>query len=339
MQDYLQTNLKDSPEYKKQTLELIEKSFHYNKSNSFEIDFAPLLTRDNLKNCHILVDEEFQVVISHIGVLKKDLQINATHPIALIGGVCVHEDYRGTGLFSLFFNNVINKYSEQVALFTLWSDQTKLYSKFGFNLCIEQLQFNKKENAATGGYQKTLFKNLSLTHKNQIKTLYIRDIQKKNNTLKRTNKDWDTIEKIDSSDLYIKLKSDVIVSYFFINKGQDLTNTIHEIAGNYDIDEVTAYGDLWCSKNPNQNKAPDKTLYAALVKPAQFELFRKLVFDYSNNEIIITAIVGSEIQFNFKKSEYALELKDFLVGLWGPFYFKEFSFESRPLFISGLDSV
>ena len=165
------------PELKAQTIQLIESEFGYVNPNSFEIDFAPLHTTNNLQNCWILYDEKNQKVIAHIGLLPQKIFIrNQEYPIIFLGGIVVGKQHRGKGLFTILMRHIIEKYSRSCAFFLLWSDKQELYKKFNFFSAIAQIEsipqnnfnyFLKKHN-----FVKTIFRDLSYKEKSQIKKLY-----------------------------------------------------------------------------------------------------------------------------------------------------------------------
>jgi predicted N-acetyltransferase YhbS len=130
------TNLKSSPPLLASTLSLIEKAFQYEKGHHFDVDFAPLMDESNHENCFVKLNTEGNV-IAHIGFCKRTL---GGHPIGMLGGIAVDERYRGEGYFQELMQEIISEHRGNVAFFLLWSDQEKLYKKFGFYLCGAQIE-------------------------------------------------------------------------------------------------------------------------------------------------------------------------------------------------------
>jgi len=61
------STLAKSPELYKEVIKLIEYSFNYPENHNFDNDFYTLMNPSNHDHCHILINEEKQVV-AHIGV-------------------------------------------------------------------------------------------------------------------------------------------------------------------------------------------------------------------------------------------------------------------------------
>ncbi len=333
------STLQRKPELKNKTLKLIEESFKYEKHFDFSVDFAPLVSDENSNHCHIVFIQETQEVVAHIGFLRRDLLVQkSSFPVGLLGGICVSEKYQGHGLFKKLFSKILSFYQDSVSMFMLWSDKVQLYEKHGFHLCIEQKELGKEENKPLEGFEKTKYYLLEIVEKVQVKKLYRDHILSQCSSFQRTEKDWRALENITSSDLYIKREEGRIVGYFFMNKGQDLQGIIHEIAIEDGHDEITGHGTAWLSPAHKHNK--DSQLhYASLVKIANVEIFRKMIYDYSNEEVIINSIQNNEVSFYFKKQKYSFPIDRFLTGIWGPNSFEEFQFKAKPLYISGLDSI
>ncbi len=89
MDNYILTNLFADSKYYKDTIRLIETGFNYPDDHHFDIDFYPLISKDNLVNCHILIDNN--KVIAHIGTLPKLLN---DQQVILMGGIVVYSNYQ-----------------------------------------------------------------------------------------------------------------------------------------------------------------------------------------------------------------------------------------------------
>ncbi len=336
---YIFSTLARRPDLKEKTLSLIEESFQYNSDNKFSIDFAPLISEKNHNQCHIVFIKETQEVIAHIGFLKKELLIQqSSYSVGLIGGICVSQNFQGKGIFKELFQKVLNFYQDRVAIFMLWSNNIELYHKFDFFLCIEQNEIERSSISSSNQFEQTKYHLLSEPEKKQIHSLYRKHILSQCASFQRTIEDWSEIERITSTDLYIKKEHDQIVGYFFMNKGQDLQGIIHEIALEEGHDEIEGFGTLWLSAAHKTQKTA-LSQYASLVRIGNVDFFRKLVYDYSNSEILVTSIDNAEIIFVFQKQVYRFSIERFLTGLWGPHQFEEFQFQTKPLYIPGIDSI
>lgn len=330
------TNLKDDPSLLSSTLELIEKSFLYDTKNKFEIDFAPLVDKSNHHNCFVMTDDEGKV-IAHIGVSERKISNTA---VALIGGIAVDEAKRGGGIFQELMMDVIAEKKSDVAFFLLWSDKESLYKKFGFHLCGPQYQILQNPNAKAD-YIKTKYKSLSTKEQIEIQNLYEDSYSKINVTIERSSLDWSLVEKIDSADLFIKKSDEKISSYFFMNKGQDLHNTIYEYGTSLRLeDELTQmakYGNIWTSF---QLEDDADSYFQFMLSPGDTAKFSAFISRYTNGIIRIKDInsIKQEIYFDFGEDLLGLDTEEFLRGVVGPHPFEELG-DIKPIFISGLDSI
>lgn len=315
----IQTNLEKSPEFAKETKELIEKSFGYDSNNSFDVDFYPLFNKENFKNCHILIDDT--KVIAHIGVKQRMLQ---EHKLNMYGGIAINENYRGQGVFKRFFNSLLDEYSN-CSLHLLWSDKLELYKKFNFHAAGELHQYKEKRSE-----HEFLVKQVDW-HNFPIRSLYN---NKEELRLSRSSSDWQDLEQISSSELYLVKEGEKIINYFIKNKGADLTNIIHEY-GFLNLDQLKVmqnFGTVWSPQNIEENE----TLFSTVAKVGDTAQFKALVQDLSG--LSVKAISYDNIQFTYDGLEINLSHPKFLNGIIGPGRFKELD-QLKPLFISGLDSI
>tara|TARA_Y100000768_G_C23981955_1_gene686388 strand:+ start:1502 stop:2494 length:993 start_codon:yes stop_codon:yes gene_type:complete len=324
------TNLEESPEYEKETLELIESSLGYDKNNQFSIDFYPLFNKDNLKNCFILLEDK--KVIGHIGCLNRKFDLLTEHPINMYGGIAIHKDFRGKGLFTDFFHKVLNS-SSKAALHFLWSEQLELYEKFNFYPCVELIHYNKIDSPSSHQWDQTKLKDINQKDLNQIKDLYTLNEEIR---LLRDDKHWTELSKISSSDLYLKREGEKILNYFFMNKGQDLKGIIHEygIINEHELSELISFGHLW-SPYKGDAELSHQILFGSVARLGDSKLFNYFLNEYAGAEFISST--EDEITVKLDSEEFTLSQKDFLPGILGPGKFKEF--ETQDLFISGLDSI
>jgi len=350
MEKYKISNLSIHQDKTPQTIALIERCFQYKKPNHFEIDFAPLMNRQNLNNCHILFSEATGKVLSHIGVNVRSLIFQDKKvPIAQLGGICVAPEYQGKGYLKTLMNHVLKSYTKNVGMFFLWGDLVELYRKFEFYLAIglaESRGNTKALKAALEEYEfeKTLYKNLSVEDQKQIHNIYKNILSKKYALLHRNPGHWETIARMTSTDLYLlRDQNGIIVCYFFTNKGQDLTNVIHEVGyfPSYEdvIIQCLSKGTLWLPEK-EKHLLPDHSLkYMAMVRLGDHKIFSHFIQEWSHGELSIRGIDGKNISFRHKGESYTDTIETFFLLLFGPSPLPEFREYGRPLFISGLDSI
>ena len=324
-----------------QTLKLIEQSFGYNKPDRFDVDFAPLIDKSNHDHCFILLDDN-ENVVAHIGTKDKFLTLRGeTFRVCLLGGIAVEENSRGKGYFQTLLQDVIAEKRSDSTFFLLWSNNTKLYNKFGFHLCGTQYEIDKIEkNERSEHFEKTKYHHLKEEDKIQIHNLYNHSFSKIYLTFDRSEKDWIELEKLTSSDLYIKRNDSGITDYFFMNKGQDLIGIIYEYGTFSEIPKslqsMSHYGKVWTGKPFIET---ENVQYQFFMAPGDVRLFARFILNYTNLQISIRDInvLKQEVFFDFNGELYSLELEEFLRGIFGPGIFEEL--EVPVFFVSGLESV
>jgi predicted N-acetyltransferase YhbS len=328
------TTLKAAPQLYSATLSLIEKSFHYQKPQSFAQDFAPLIDESNWHNCFIKIENE--KVLAHIGICERNF---LTVPVAMLGGIAVDEARRGEGFFQELMQDVIAEKRSDVACFILWSDQEKLYKKFGFHLCGSQYEIS--QSSGSESYTKTKLAALNETQLKEVDKLYQMSFQSFYVSPQRNLEDWKLLTKISSADLFIKTTNSVITSYFFMNKGQDLQDVIYEYGSRGSLaelmTEIRPYGKVWTGA-PTQDES--EAQYQFFMAPADPRLFANLVGNYTKNQMKIEDInpMKQEVYFHFQDELLGLETEEFLRGVFGPGPFEELG-DLKPIFISGLVSI
>lgn len=333
-------NLKQNPKLLDPTLKLIEKSFHYKSPHAFATDFAPLVDESNHHNCFVLESEEGKV-IAHIGVREVNLHINGhDYPFAMLGGIAVDESERGQGHFQTLLTDVLAEKRDEVAFFILWSDQEKLYRKFGFHLCGSQFEYDQVPSKKDT-FQQTKYHLLSNSQQNEIQILYQQSYEKQFLTLARNKSDWEILSKVSSADLFIKEEQGQISDYFFRGKGQDLENIIYEYGSKTSLDNVfnqaRAYGKVW-SATPIEET--ENSQYQFFLAPGDHRILSLMVKAYTRDQIELRAInlIKNEAFFDFNQETLSLSIEEFIQGIFGPGAFEELG-ELKPIFISGLDSI
>jgi predicted N-acetyltransferase YhbS len=332
-------SLKEKPSLFDKTITLIEKSFQYGRKNSFKIDFAPLIDITNLHNCFILVDED-ENVLAHVGAKDRFIEINKIKfQITMLGGIAVDEKYRGQGLFQQLFQHVLSEKKNDSAFFLLWSDQEKLYSKYGFILCGHQ--YENSSETQNENYSKTTLSELNSAEFLEIKNLYETSFKNSYVSFERTDEDWEILKKITSSNLFIKKTDEKISSYFFKDKGQDLKDITFEYGSTNLINDILSslpeHTKIWSAFPINENAIEQ---FQFLLAPADLTQFSSFIFEYSNHKINVRQInqMKQEIYFDFNQETLGLDLDEFMHGIFGPKSFEEIE-DLKPIFISGLDSI
>jgi predicted N-acetyltransferase YhbS len=328
--------LKQHPELLSETLNLIERSFHYEKSHSFREDFAPLMNESNFENIFLKLDDKKRV-IAHLASKTKYLN---HHPIIMLGGIAVDPQVRGEGHFQELMSHILVHKKDEGALFLLWSDQEKLYRKFGFYLCGQQFE-HEEAPIHQKKFSKTKFSNLSGREKEEIKYLFNTSFQNCYLSFKREEADWQLLDQMNSSDLYLRKEDDIICDYFFMNKGQDLTGIIYEYGTKSEIieflKEISSFGKVWSSFPLDEN---DPLQFQFMACPGDKKLFTDFISELSMGKIKVHDIntIKQEVYFNFGEDLLALDIEELLKGLLGPGIFEELP-DMKKIFISGLDSV
>lgn len=325
------SNLKESPQFLAKTIKLIEESFEYEKQNSFEVDFYPLINEKNLSHCHILLEEE--TVIAHIGAQIRTINLeNQKYPITMYGGISVDKDHQAQGHFTKLFQHVLRQYSSS-CLHLLWSEKLELYQKFNFHPAIElnQYPYHKSDELPSDEFKVEQSYLIDLDSKTleQVKKLYLNSTELR---LNREKNDWENLIHITSAQLYLIYKNDELHNFFIKNKGQDLTDIIHEY-GFIDNEQkkiMCSYGTLWSSLDLKS----EAKLFAALVSIGDKEKFKAFIHEYIDFRI---TQIDKDVSFIYKDENFLLSTKEFLQGVFGPGRFAEIS--APPLFISGLDSI
>lgn len=335
-------SLQERPQLVEATLQLIEASFNYSSEFKFQTDFAPLMDPSNHHNCYILINQQEQVM-AHLGVKTRKMMIgHNAHTICLLGGIAVAPAERGQGHLQKLMQEVLSDHKEEAALFILWSDLEKLYRKFGFHQCGGQYEISGLSQQQN--FQRTKLYLLELQDQATIKQLYEQSFSKLYTTCWRDETDWQNLLQVTSADLFIERSGTDIVAYFFMNKGQDLSNIIYEYGFTAGSDiaaklkEISSYGKVWMA----HAFIPTETaFYQFMLTPASTRLFTSLVSDLTGGRIKILEVnqIKQEVFFYFNDELLSLSIEDFLTGVWGPGPFEELDQDLKTMFISGLDSI
>ncbi|MDH5581585.1 MAG: GNAT family N-acetyltransferase [Bdellovibrionales bacterium] len=333
------SNLKESPEYRNETLKLIEKSLGYSNGNSFMIDFYPLMKEANAENNFILIKDN--KVSAHIGISYRYLTLKGIKsPVALLGGICSSKEIRGKGIFSDFLKTLISQNEEKVAYFILWSNLSDFYERFNFFEAGKSIQTKPPgplSSEILKSYQKIKYADLTPHQWTEIKDLY----NHKNEVIKfdRSDEDWETLSKIESSELYIKEAQSKIVSYFIKDKGQDLENLIHE----YGIDPSEEKNLLPLLKRQSiwlEDRGADdlgQVIFSAFFRVGSRRLLDDFLSKVTDRKLRLISSCP-QVTFTYKNETFECDTKTFLQVIHGPFEMKS-KVPYLPVYFCGLDSV
>lgn len=343
----IRTTLLERPEYLEKTLELIENAFNYPHDHNFSNDFYPLMESENHQHNHILINEE-GTILGHIGVkLRKISFQNANLDCALLGGIAINPTFQGKGLFKKLMSEVLSIYKNEVGLFILWSNKFELYEKFQFHKAGAQIQTGNQDQLSPylkSLFKKTKFENLSENETQQIINIY-EDVTSKNYlTFERTKKDWDSLKKIESIDLYILETNDgKILSYFCQNKGHDLTNIIHELGYlafyKKEIFKLLKDQKLWLPEPELKNTTYQHMSYLGLFRIGNQDKLNTFLKCISDKKLEINSLNEKKVTVLFKNELFSLLPQVFLTSLLGPNPLPEFQPFCKSLYLSGADSI
>lgn len=349
--EYQVSSLIDFPLLYEQTLNLIEKSFHYKKLFHFDVDFALLLNRENLQNSLILLKKSNLEVVGHIGVMLRELcNSHSSTTVALIGGVSIHENYRGKGLLKFFLSKILKNYTPKASLFFLWSEHVELFKLFNFHLSIGQLETsnfssNIESILLKNQYEKTLFKNLNEKDECSIKDLYQLNISQNYTTFLRDHYHWENIKKISSAHLFVRRNTkQKIVAYLFMSKGQDLQNIIHEVGYQpefkMDVLSLLEKGNILLPESEkNVIGVPFEIKFMSFLRLGNASMFQSFIHGWTDKKIKIIFADIEKVHFKYQDKIFEESFASFTQYIFGPNPVIEFANIGKPIYISGLDSI
>ena len=333
--------LEDFLHFEANALALIEESFQYSSPFHYSIDFFPLVKKENSSHRYILIKNETEV-IGHIGVKEKILSHHQfDFKVIFLGGIAIKDSERGKGYFSLLMNEVIKTYYSDVAMMFLWSDKPDLYQKFGFELCIGQIQVSG--TAEKELLERKYFKDLDWEDKKRIRDIYNKTLQEDCFSIKRNKEEWNEIEQITSAQFHLLRNKERIVAYFVKDKGKDLNNIAHEIG--YEEEKYlkeminSSAATFWLPEKFLQLWPEAPIQYGAMVKISQPDLFHDFISVWSDGEINTLNVKENIVKFLFNDEIFSLSSQEFLASVFGPYPLREFQPFNKNLYISGLDSI
>ena len=224
------STLFEHPHLYREVIKLIEDGFNYPANHSFEVDFSPLMNQNNWKNCHILLIDG--KLAGHIGAKLRSFKGQGkSFETVFFGGIVISRTFRGMGLYTDFFNQVLDFY-QHIKIQMLWSDLTNLYNRFNF---FEKGSFHfytgefKEEELVELGYLKTSVSELNDDDREVMMSLY-NDGHHAYIQPTREDIQWNEIFNVTSTTLWVRRHDDgKIHSYLFAGKGADLDGIIHEL--------------------------------------------------------------------------------------------------------------
>jgi predicted N-acetyltransferase YhbS len=266
-----------------EVIDLIEKSFHYPVNFSFKNDFSPLFSHHFNAKSFTLYDDK--TLVAHIGLNQRELLLKEEKlQVIFLGGIAVHENYRGMGLFNNLIKHVLSIVQKECALLFLWSGDNVLYEKYGF---IQTGQVHQWGALSFKPGENCVSKNLSaLTPREveEIKNLYE---QSWNNRIIRTSQQWSELLKMKDVCVHLDYLSNKLQSYAFEGKGFDLQNIVHEF-GAYDLNKFCRehhQQKIWSP--PGLNPSPLQKLWLGLVKEGELWPWDESVASVLSNESIM----------------------------------------------------
>src|SRR5690606_23427548 len=136
------------------------------------------------------------------------------------------------------FEKVLSSY-QNCAFFLLWSDKHSLYEKFHFTPAVKLYVYDKHDSQKIFNYTKTDLKNFFKKDLSLVKQNVIQPLRSQNNI--------ELFSQIKSVDVYIKEIKNTVTDYFFVNKGADLQNVIHEsfFSSNDSFKEALSKFECW----------------------------------------------------------------------------------------------
>lgn len=329
------TNLKDSPELYHATLKIVEEEFLYPANEKMTTDFAPLFIESNHHNCFVLLKDKKP--IGHIGLREVSFEVNEMiFPIAFIGAIAITKSEQGKGYFSFFFEEFL-KLKAGYPLYFLWSENHDLYKRFDFLPAIGLNIYKQEDFNLKFSFEKKILKDLSLEDKKQILTLYNKN---QAHLPYRSIEDLKVLELITSASLYLKKTENKITDYFFVSKGADLKNIIHESYFSSENSLKEALTNYTCWTTSHYEGLSFDLVASTLVCPGEINSLSQLIAHYTEGEIKLHFIKDNKAQFEFEEKLLKLSLQDFMQGIFGPNQFEELQSKGlKPFFIPGLDSI
>ncbi len=334
--------------------ELISSSLNYEKNQFVERDFQSVFD-ENLFQYNYLMFKDNNV-IAHAAIRFREVLLeDESIPVALIGAVVVHDNFRGQGIMSKLLNYVLEKHQEKVAFFLLWSNLLPFYQRFHFYPCFWQLEVtSQKKSPLQKKFHHKELSSFTKEGKEKIINQY-NHLSKQMMILKREERDWDYFFHAQSSHLYVHQEDESC--YFVAHKGQDLHNIIHEHSFHQlfwdsflrgERNEMTLFTPYRQRTNarlsPHKNYLRLNESFMALMRPGASALFSQFLASYSDDQLKNISLKESEhqeleITFSFRGNKHCDSLEFFLADCFGPNTHEDFASFYRSFYLPGLESI
>lgn len=286
----------------------VSAAFSYTKEEgTVARDFPLFYNIHNLK--HLWAAYEGEKLIGHAGYFPAVLRVeNLPLLVAGIGGVYTEADHQGQGLGTkLIEKNIFEAKKNGAALAVLWSDRHDFYGKMGFYLTGRQwtIVLEPKFSAALHdrGTQLHLDKSSLEIFEGGDDSNFLRQSHEMISHLpigvSRTLEEHTAYLASGSCRVISAWAGNELAAYFVIGKGKDLTNCVHEWAGDeaalhhlaahcLETFQQTLYlfspqfmpDEVNWIYSLNELGVPMKPEYMALVKLLDFAKMKRLVKDY-----------------------------------------------------------
>lgn len=289
-------------------IDRVSAAFSYNKEEgNVARDFPLFYNAHNLKN--LWAAYEGGRLLGHAGFFPAILRVeNLPLPVAGIGGVYTEADHQGQGLGTqLIEKNILEAQRGGAALAVLWSDRHEFYGRLGFFLTGRQWTIQLDPGLASALHERGEKLHISRDSLEFFEggddSNFLRQSWEMISHLplgvSRTLEDHTAYLASGSGKVISAWAGNELVAYFVIGKGKDLTDCIHEWAGEEAALDHLAAHCLEVGGRPlflfspqfmpdevnwiyglNEMGVVMKPEYMALVKLLDFGKVRRLVFDY-----------------------------------------------------------
>ncbi|POB13050.1 GNAT family N-acetyltransferase [Halobacteriovorax sp. DA5] len=314
----------------------IEKAFHYKDENSFNTDFYQLMKESNHHNCHLLLDDN-ENIVAHIGVRPVTLHYKG-HELKtlLLGGIVTKEEFQGQGHFKELYNHIKSIYKDNYSLVILWSDNMSVYKKlgytqFGLTAVIGDTPVTE-EKIRQRGYWPI---NIQEIDKENLEKKYNKSY-KDTISIQRSLKEWNDIKQISSMKTFTNDNGD----YLFFEKGQDLKGIIHECSFSNNRQELEKFKGLQLL-NPTPLDEESFFIHLAwgkIINTCEFSNFLKAI---TKNAVSISDFKPDldKVTLTINEESFLFNKEELLPLLFGPEQAIELQELIPQIYITGADSI
>tara|TARA_R110002072_G_scaffold288917_1_gene455589 strand:- start:282292 stop:283113 length:822 start_codon:yes stop_codon:yes gene_type:complete len=273
-----------------------------------------------LQHCHYLEIEG--KIAATIALYKTHLIFKGKElPVTFIGGIAVNEEFRGHGVFKMFFSKLLNEYHKTTALFILWTGDPEIYEAwefFPFGYICEQPITNPAKTLTTSGWNEEI-QSLIKTQYNELSNQYI--------IHNRSEKFWKSMFQNYSAKVFT---NDEQTEYAICSKGFDLRGICHESTSLKSPSFQVEASSFWSPEINNELAGR----YMGFLKLSNIDLLNEWL-----KEIGSGLQLASKTSFLFNEEVFNLSQQEVIQGIFGPAWFDEIKAELPPIWIGGLDSI